>query len=143
MSANQHPDVLQEKIDKEITEGCKAGPSQSSPMFNFHLSPIGVVPKADGGWRMVMHLSYTPSASNNHNIDPIHATVKYTSFDKVIQTISQLGRGTIIATSDIKSPFRLLRIFPGDFELLGLQFQDIFYFDKCLPFGCSFHVSYS
>lgn len=137
VSAKQHPNVLQEKIDKEITEGRMAGPFQSPPMLNFHVSPIGIVPKADGGWRMVMHLSYPPSASINHNIDPIHTSVKYTSFDTVIQTISQLGRGTIIAKSDIKSAFRLLKIFPGDFELLGLQFEGKFYFDKCLPFGCS------
>jgi hypothetical protein len=30
----------------------------SPHMPNLHILPIGVVPKADGGWRMITHLSY-------------------------------------------------------------------------------------
>ena len=74
-------------------------------MHNFHISPVGVVPKADGGWRMIMHLSYPPLISVNDNIDPIYTTVTYTSFDKVIQTISQVGSGAVIAKCDIKVHF--------------------------------------
>lgn len=38
---------------------------------------------------------------------------------------------------DLKSAFRLLPIHPSDFCLLGIKFQDCYYFDKCLPFGCA------
>lgn len=74
-------------------------------MHNLHISPVGVVSKADGGWRMIMHLSYPPSISINHNIDPIHTTVTYTSFDGVIETISQVGKEAMISKCDIKSAF--------------------------------------
>ena len=136
-SAHQHPLVLQDKIDKEVEQGRIAGPFKTPPMHNFHISPVGVVPKADGGWRMIMHLSYPPLFSVNDNIDPIYTTVTYTSFDKVIQTISQVGSGAVIAKCDIKSAFRLIRVYPGDFELLGFCFNGNYYFDKCLPFGCA------
>lgn len=137
ISANQHPKILQEKIDNEVREGRMSGPFKNPPMQNLHISPIGIVPKADGGWRMIMHLSYPPQISINHNIDPIYTTVTYTSFDRVIETISQVGVGAVIAKCDIKSAFRLIRVYPGDFELLGLCFKGKYYFDKCLPFGCA------
>ena len=91
ISAHQHPHVLQNKIDKEVEQGRIEGPFKTLPMHNFHISPVGVVPKADGGWRMIIHLSYPPFISINDTIDPIYTTVTYTSFDTVIQTISQVG----------------------------------------------------
>ena len=37
---------------------------------------------------------------------------------------------------DIKSAFRLIPVSPSDFDLLGIQFNDQYFIDKCLPFGC-------
>lgn len=76
-------------------------------MPNLHVSSIGVVPRADGGCRMITHLSYSPSASINDHIDPQFTSVTYTSFDTFVQTISTLGQGTLIAKVDIKNAFRL------------------------------------
>lgn len=137
VSANQYPDILQTKISKEVDEGRMAGPFLQPPMPNIHVSPIGLVPKSDGGWRMITHLSYPPSSSINTYIDPKDTTVTYTSFDTVVNTISKLGRGALLAKEDIKSAFRLIPVYPGDFELLGLFFRGAYYFDKMLPFGCS------
>lgn len=114
-----------------------AGPFHTPPMHNLHISPVVVVSKADGGWRMIMHLSYPPYISINHNIDPIHTTVIYTSYDRVIETINIVGKEAMISKCDIKSAFRLIRVYPGDFELLGIYFNGNYYFDKCLPFGCA------
>ena len=60
-SAHQHPLVLQDKIDKKVEQGRIAGPFKTPPMHNFHISPVGVVPKADGGWRMLMHHFLPPA----------------------------------------------------------------------------------
>lgn len=67
-----------------------------------HVSPIGVVPKADGGWRMITHLSYQPSFSINENIDPQFTTVTYTSFETVVQTIGTIGPRALLAKLDIE-----------------------------------------
>lgn len=37
---------------------------------------------------------------------------------------------------DIKNAFRLLRVHPGDFDLLGFKFDIEFYIGKCLPRSC-------
>ena len=51
------------------------------------------------------------------------------------------GPGAWMAKSDIKSAFRLLPVAPSDYELLGFQFNGKFYYDKCLPMGCSISCS--
>ena len=48
-----------------------------------------------------------------------------------------VGRGAWLAKSDIKSAFRLLPVSPDDYELLGFSFEGSFYYDMCLPMGCS------
>ena len=63
--------------------------------------------------------------------------MKYTSFDSVIQMIAKIGKGANIGKRDIKSAFRLLPIYAGDFDLLGFKFDDMYNIDKCLPMGCS------
>ena len=70
-------------------------------------------------------------------IDPVHCTVRYTSFDRVVEMVSKLGKRAEIDVIDIKNAFRLLMVFPGDFDLLGLKIDDKYYIDKCLPMGCS------
>ena len=67
--AYQHTHFLQDKIDKDVEQSRVAGPF-NPPMYNFHISPIDIVPKADGGSRMIMHLFYSPFISVNYDIDP-------------------------------------------------------------------------
>ena len=43
--ARQHPDIVQAKIQKEISEGRIEGPFDEVPLDNFKLSPLGLVEK--------------------------------------------------------------------------------------------------
>ncbi|CAC5410097.1 unnamed protein product [Mytilus coruscus] len=85
---------------------------------------------------MIQHLSYPLRSSINSFIDPQLATVQYTSFDKVLCTISRLGKGAELARIDMVSAFRLLILNPDEFALFGFRFQDNFYFQKALLMGC-------
>ena len=86
---------------------------------------------------MIHNLSYPCNNSVNDFIDLEFCSVRYSSIDDAVKIIQQLGKGAQLSKCDIKSAFRLLRIFPGDFDQLGFVFQDKYYFDKCLPFGVS------
>lgn len=101
------------------------------------VSPIGLVPKISGGWRLITHLSYPSQGSVNDFIDPDVETVKYSSFDKVVEMASKLGRCTLCGKMDISRAFRLLLVHPGDFYLLEIYFDGFYYIDKCMPMGCS------
>ncbi len=65
----------------------------------------------------------------------------YASFDKAVELVVEAGPGVWLAKADIKSTFRLLPVTPLDYELLGFSFDGMFYYDKCLPMGCSISCS--
>ncbi|XP_069591473.1 uncharacterized protein [Ranitomeya imitator] len=47
-----------------------------------------------------------------------------------------------MAKSDIESAFRLLPVHPDCHHLLGAKFEDLYYYDTCLPMGCSISCFY-
>lgn len=86
-------------------------------------------------------MSYPPSNSVNDFIDSKFTSVQYSSFDNAVSIVKKLGYNAIIAKMDIKSAFRLLPCYPGDFNLLGFKIGSEFYIDKCMPMGCSISCS--
>ena len=136
-SADQYKFELQEKIDKEVSLGRILGPFLDLPISNLRCNPIGLVPKKQGGWRMITNLSYPPGSSVNDFIDPEICSVNYSTFDDAIALIVSKGPGALLAKMDISSAFRLLPVSPQDFCLLGFRHSGAYYIDKCLPMGCS------
>ena len=130
--------IVEAKLAKEIQLGRVAGPFNTRPIENLRLSPLGLVPKSQPGeYRLIHNLSYPENNSVNSGIDHSLCSVEYTRFDKAVELVQDLGQGALLAKSDIKSAFRLLPVSPLDFDLLGFTFNDNYYFDKCLPFGCA------
>lgn len=128
-------------IMKEVDLGRVVGPLLSNPLPNLRLSPIGLVPKKDGSFCLIHHLSYPKGSSVNDSIDPKLCSVNYTSFDTALSMLAQLGPDALAARLDIKSAFRLLPIHPSDIEILGFKIDNYYFIDKCLPFGCSISCS--
>ncbi|KAK3090799.1 hypothetical protein FSP39_014735 [Pinctada imbricata] len=87
---------------------------------------------------MIHHLSFPEGQSINDGIPKELCTVQYQSIDDAIQYIKHLGKGTLLAKTDIAEAFKIIPIHPDDFELLGFCFKNKFYFDKTLPFGLSY-----
>lgn len=137
LSAHQNHDILVSKLQLEVDAGRMVGPFKSKPISNLRVSPVGLVPKKTGGWRLIQNLSYPEGDSVNSFIDEALTSVHYTSFDQAMSMVQKLGRGALLGKKDIKSAFRLLPIFPGDFDLLGIKVGEDYYVDKCLPMGCS------
>lgn len=137
-SCQELPEIVQEKLNKELQ--CKriAGPLTEPPFDPFCVSPIGLVPKREpNSYRLIHHLSYPDGASINDNIDPDLATVQYSSFDQAVEKVRFLGQGCYMAKTDIESAFRIIPIHPLDYQLLGFHFKGLFYYDRCLPMGAS------
>jgi hypothetical protein len=51
--------------------------------------------------------------------------------------IKQLGRGSFLAKTDIKSAFRIIPVRPSDNDLLGIFWQGKFCYDRAMPIGCA------
>jgi hypothetical protein len=120
-SVMQNPLAVKEKIENEIQNGRIAGPFSKRPIWNHRCSPVGIVPTKTSGYRLITHLSYPPSNSVNDFIDNKFSTVQYSSFDKAISIVKKLDKNALIAKMDIKAAFRLLPVYPGDFNLLGYK----------------------
>ena len=136
VSASQHPEVVSGNITKEIQSGRVVGPFTSPPLPNLQCHPVGVVPKKHSSeWRTIYHLSYPEGDSINDHIPKELYSLNYVRVDDAIRILQNLGPGSFMAKTDLKSAFRLIPIHPDDWNLLGIYWQSKFYVDLYLPFG--------
>ena len=137
-SCKDLPNIVHAKISKEVSLGRVKGPFPQQPFPVMKISPIGIVPKkAPGEYRLIHHLSYPKGKSVNDFIDKTFASVHYTTFDDAVDCLIRVGHGCLMSKTDIDSAFCLIPVHPNDHPLLGFQFQGLYYYDSCLPFGAS------
>ena len=134
-SAFQQPSVIDATLQKECEAGRILGPFPTPPLPNFRTSGLGLVPKHDGGWRIIYHLSAPTTHNINDFIDPLMYSLSYCSIDDAYTIINKLGPGTLLSKIDLKDAFRLIPVRPTDWNLLGIHWQQNYYIDTCLPFG--------
>ncbi|KAL9967839.1 hypothetical protein ACROYT_G026137 [Oculina patagonica] len=138
VSASLHPKVVDDKIKKELDFHRLAGPFQFPPLNPFRIPPLGVVPKkTPDEFRLIHHLSYPKGSSVNNGIDSEHTRVCYATVDDAIKFIKLAGPGCFLAKTGIKNAFRIIPISPDDYNLLGMQWRGLYYYDRCMPMECS------
>ena len=134
-SALLHPDAVSAALAKEVSNGHTAGPFQTPPIPNLQCSPLGVVPKKDGTWRIIMDLSSPHGSSINDYISKEEFSLHYATFDQALSLVARYGKDALMAKLDIKHAFRLCPVRLEDRELLGIHWQSQYYIDLRLPFG--------
>lgn len=138
-----HPEIVSEKLGKEVQLGRMAGPFLSPPIVGLRVSPLGLVPKKEPNkFRLIHHLSYPVGESVNDGIDTSLCRVMYTSFDSALAWVRRYGAGALMAKTDIEAAFRLLPVHPDSFRFLGCYWGNRYFIDRCLPMGCSISCSY-
>ena len=136
LSCIEHPDVVQEYIQKECSLGRVLGPFPRTEVPHLHISPFGVIPKkSTGKWRLIVDLSSPQGESVNDGISQEHSSLSYVTVDMIADKVASLGKGTLLAKLDVKSAFRIVPVHPADRLLLGMQWRDSIYVDTVLPFG--------
>ena len=134
-SAYEHLTVVDTYLSSECAAGRMAGPFRDPPFTPFHCSGLGAIPKQDGTWRVITHLSAPADRSVNDYIDPEAVTLSYTTIDDAVSIAAKLGRGSLLAKIDLKQAFCQCPVRPADWHLLGLVWKGRYYYDKRLPFG--------
>ena len=103
--------------------------------LSFVSSPLGLVPKADGGFRRIHHLSAPPKGSINDGI-PVHfGHLKYQSFEEAVQLLLRIGPGAVMVKRDLADAFRHIPLHPSCWWLIGLSWRESEYHEYFLPFG--------
>ena len=97
-------------------------------------SGVGVVPKKNGTWRMIMHLSAPLGSNVNDGIDPESYSLVYSTLDEAIRLIVEVDGSALMVKVVLKSAFCIIPVQKDDWNLLGIHWRRKFYIDKRLPF---------
>ena len=137
LSAQRNPQVIEEYLQGEVTKGNILGPFSPGTAPDTHINRFGAIPKKHqpGKWRLITDLSYPEGNSVNDAIDPSLCSLSYITVDQVAEKALALGRGALIAKTDIKSAYRLVPVYPNDRRWLGMRWNNEVYIDGMLPFG--------
>lgn len=134
-SALANPAEVDKLITSELSLARVAGPFDAPPFHNFHCSPLAIVKKSSGSFRLIHDLSYPYDNSVNSNIPQEFKSVSYETLDDAISLIIEAGQHSLIAKADVEAAFRQLPIHPKSVHLLGFTWRGKFYADRSLPFG--------
>lgn len=85
--------------------------------------------------RRVTDLSPPKGLSIDGFISNSESTVQFNAFEKAVDIVARVGRGTLLAKIDIKSAFQIFPVLPSNWPLLGQSFKDVYFVDLCLQFG--------
>ena len=133
-SALLDANVIQQKLKDDLLVGRVIPAAQINPFIS---SPLGLVPKPNGGLRRIHHLSFLRGSSVNDFIPKEAANLKYATLENILTRIRRAGRGATIIKKDIKDAFRNISVAPHQQWLLGFQWENSFYQETCLSFGLS------
>ena len=136
ISAMEHREVVEKYLGEEREAQRVLGPFKRSLFPEVHVSPFGVIPKAESGkWRLILDLSSPRGKSVNDGIARDLCSLSYVSVDDIATRVLELGRGALVAKFDLKSAYRHIPVHPDDRRLLGMDWNGELYLDAALPFG--------
>ncbi len=142
-SVRLNPQVVWDKVQKEVAAGRVCGPFEKAPFEHFYSSPLGLVPNAGqiGKFRLIFNLSAGDPISINGGTTWRYHSMEYNDLDKAVQLTQKLGVNAKLGKSDLEAVIRQVPIHPDDWPLLVFRATNpetkltYFFFDKCLPFG--------
>ncbi|KAL5463980.1 hypothetical protein EMCRGX_G032933 [Ephydatia muelleri] len=117
-SALQHPEIVDAELQKEVELGRILGPFSQRPLEHLRTSGLGAVPKKNGKWRVILHLSAPEGRSINDFIAKEEFSIHYSTIDDAVALLSRFSKGARMAKVDLKSAFRMVPIQASEWELL-------------------------
>ena len=119
-SVFEHPSIVDNYLAKEVSLSRVSGPLKATALDGLQISRFGVIPKKDGGWRLILDLSFPVGHSVNDGINKEEFTVTYSRVSDAIALIIKAGRGALMGKVHIKSAYRTIPVRPSDRHLLGM-----------------------
>ena len=94
--ANEH--TAKKKLQSKIDSGRMVGPFDEPRFPNFHVSPLGLIPKRDSSdFRLILNLSYPKGSSINDYIPKEYLSVQYETLDHVVDCVTDCGPQALLA----------------------------------------------
>ena len=139
-SSVDFPADIEAYIEEELKYGALLGPFPRHPISAGHCSPFMTRAKPNSDrHRVIVDLSWPPGASVNASIDKTSYldsvfSLTFPTVDDITGQLKRLGRGALLYKIDVSRAFQHVKVDPGDYDLLGLEWQDA-YIDTFVPFG--------
>ena len=131
-SALKDPPIINKKLTEDLALGRVV--EVEKPTSPFICSLWGLVPKHDGGWRKIHHLSHPRVESVNDHIPDGVWELRYTCFQEVLELVIQAGQDSIILKRDVKDAFKNIPVAPHYQWLPDFRCCRMFYKETCLSF---------
>ena len=135
----QNPAAAQQLVDEEVTWGQILGPFDKEPFKNMVYSPINLVPKPNGKFRLIHDLSHPWDGKTSVNacIPVRNSKVKYHYINEVIRLALELGTSMTGSHMDVNSAFRNLPVNEQDLPVLAFTLNGKIYINTTVPFGAA------
>lgn len=121
-SATNNPDTLTTNLENQIAAVRLS--ELSEVRDHFICSFLGLVPKSNGTWRKIHHLSYPYGRSVNCHIPKEWRALEYTTFNEAKLEVIRTGSGSIMVKRDLRDAFWHIFVNPQDWCLLGFSWND-------------------
>jgi len=99
-------EVFHSKWNSLIKEGKANGFFPKPPIENLFISPCGLVPKADGGFRMIRDLSLGDYSVNQQTSKGL---VVFEDQDKIVDTLLLKGKNAFLVKFDVVEHLNLFQ----------------------------------
>ena len=73
----------------------------------------------------------------NDSLSSDHSSVCYATTQDAIHHIKTFGPGCFLAKTDIKNAFQIVPVRPQDYNLLGMRWNEAYFYDCYMPMGRS------
>ena len=139
-SATKFPKDIEAYLEEELKYDAILSPFNSHPIASGHCPRFMSRKKPNSDRRrVIIDLIWPLGASANSGIDKTSYlnsafSLTFPTVDDITTELTRLGRGALLYKVDVSRAFRQVKVDPGDYDLLGLQWQD-FYVDTCDLFG--------
>ena len=133
-SARTAPEILTADLHKQL-EHHRLTQVDPQAEAQYVCSPLGLVPKHDGGWRRIHDLSFPNGQSVNDGIPHEWGALGYATFDDAVDALLLQGPGAQFVKRDLKDAFRHIPVATSDQWLLGFHCDGRYWMERYLPFG--------
>ena len=130
-------------VKKGVDKGFICGPYDTDYKFDFgklFLAPVFVVPKPNGTWRPIVHLSYKKydyMYSINELLCDYMKTIQYIKFKEVVNLVNNAGPGAFIFLVDAQDAYYRVPTHPNDWKYMGIKWAKKLWVFRSLQMGCS------
>ena len=133
LSALENPQVVDMKLSKELAACRIAGPLRLHhfPLFEFRLLVLYLK-----RYRVTFVLFIICLSQRVARLT-MALLLRIRVYGMPQLPMQYAGPSCFLAKTNIKSAFRIIPIHPNDYPLLGMKWRGRFYYDRCIPMGCS------